>query len=99
MTDNTAQRVEPGRIQELMDSLRYTVTRTPNAASTTATASLPWGFVVATGNSGCLDMGAFDEDTSRKMAIADATIKARDALFQFEAYRISYELAHAGQPG
>lgn len=96
MTD-TAQRIDPAYVQQLMDSLRYTVTRTPNAASTTATASLPWGFVVATGNSGCLDMGAFDEDTSRKMAIADATIKARDALFQFEAYRLSYDQAHANK--
>lgn len=92
MTDT----VHPAHIQELMESLRYTVARTPNAASTTATASLPWGFVVATGNSGCLDTAAFDEETSRKMAIAAAATVAREKLTEFEAYRMAYDQAHQG---
>jgi hypothetical protein len=92
MTDQPiALQVSSAYIQSLVDSLRYTVTRTPNAASTTATASLPGGYVVCTANSGCLDAAAFDEETSRKMAIAAATTLAREVLWEREAYRLWHE--------
>lgn len=88
MTDHqTAQQVDAKEIQRLIDALSYTVSRTPNTASTTATASLP-GYVVCTANSGCLDPAAFDEETSRKMAIAAAATLAREVLWEREAYRL-----------
>lgn len=99
ITQHQAPRVTPESIDALMATMRYTTTRTPNSASTTATASLPWGYVVATASSGCLDSGSFDEATSRKLAIAEAAKKAREALWDREAYRISYELAHHGGEG
>ncbi len=95
MTDHqTAQQVDPERVSELVASLTYETARVPNTSSTIATARLPNGFVVAIGHSSCVSPAAYHAETQRKLAIGAAAGKARDALFEFEAYRLAHDLAN-----
>lgn len=89
----TAPRVTADTIDGLVKSLTYETARVPNTTSTIATARLPTGFVVAIGHSACVSPANFDAEMGRKLAIGDATTKAREALWQFEGYRLAHDLA------
>jgi hypothetical protein len=86
MTEQIAPRVTPQRIKELMDSMTYDTARLPNTTTTLAAARLPNGFTVTIGKSLCVDPTDFHAETGEKLAIGDAATKARELLWEFEAY-------------
>lgn len=92
-TTTHAPRVPEERINILQASLTYDTAHVPNTNSTVATARLPGGFVVAIGHNACVSAANFNAEEGRKYAIEDATLKARDKLWELEGYVLGLQLA------
>jgi hypothetical protein len=73
----------------LVESLTFDTARVPNTSTTVATARLPGGFVVCTGENHTLSPATFEVQEGRRRAIDDAHIKARAKLMEFEAYVVA----------
>ena len=75
---------------EAIDGLMSTVVvhthHFPGTTCTVATATLPDGFVLATGQSACISPALFDAEIGIKVATADAIKKAREKAWELEGY-------------
>lgn len=93
-----APSVSEERINMLVASLTCETARIPGTTSTVATARLPGGFVVAVGHSACVSPDNFNAELGQKYAIENATLAAREKLWEFEGYRLALELGRAPAP-
>lgn len=92
---NTPARVQPGDIEALHRSLVVLTHHFPGTTVTVAVAVLPDGFVVGTGQSGCISPERFDEQIGATIAKGDALAAAREKLWELEGYLLRARLQAA----
>lgn len=79
-------------INNLVESLEYSVHHYEETNYTIAIAKFPDGYVVASGFSACVDKANFNEELGKKYAIEDAKKKATNMLWQLEGYALYKQL-------
>ncbi len=94
-TPSDAPRVQPGDIEALHGSLTVLTHHFPGTTVTVAVAVLPDGFVVGTGQSGCISAANFDAQIGATIAKGNALAAARDKLWELEGYLLRQRLRAA----
>lgn len=90
-----APRVQPGDIEALQRSLVVLTHHFPGTTVTVAVAVLPDGFVVGTGQSGCISPSNFDAEIGATIAKGGALAAAREKLWELEGYLLRDRLLAA----
>lgn len=80
-------KVQPERINLLMSRLTAKYAVIPGTTMTVCALQLPNGFVVATGESACIDPANFNRAKGEEIAQANALLDAESKLWQLEGYR------------
>lgn len=93
----TAPRITPAHIDALMDTLIIDTHHFEGTTSTVAIATLPGGFVVATGFSACVSAANFDAAVGVAVAAGNAKAAAREKLWELEGYALYKQQQEAGQ--
>lgn len=82
-------KVTPEEIQSLFETLRYETYVVPNTTTTVCSAILPIGacdFVIATGETACIDKRNFNPTLGAKYAKENCEKNARTKLWELEGY-------------
>jgi len=90
-------RVTLAMVEEILATVTYDARVIQGTTKTIAVAILPSGFVLATGMSGCASPQNFNPALGIEMAISKARDLARDAIWQYEGYRLQQALYESTQ--
>lgn len=88
-------KVYPEDIEAMMQTLRYEVHVIPNTTTTVCSAILPVGdcdFVIATGETACIDKRNFNPELGAKYARENCEKAARSELWRLEGYAKARDL-------
>ena len=83
---DAAPRVNTEHIDALCNDLVIHTHHFPGTTTTVAVATLPDGFVVATGYSACISAKNFDADIGARFASGNALTAARSKMWELEGY-------------
>lgn len=96
-------KVLPEEVQKLFETLRFETHVVPNTTTTVCSAVLPIGacdFVIATGETACIDKRNFNPVLGEKYAKEKCELNARNKLWELEGYYKAKLLADkAGDAG
>jgi hypothetical protein len=90
-------RITLAMVEEILATVSYETRLLKGTTCTQATAILPSGFVLATGQSNCADPANFNPALGIEMAISKTRDLAREAIWEHEGYRLKqalYEVRH-----